>query len=114
MPKEKKKGPATGNSNRHAPLGQQITDDINRSKFAAIRSSSRKGEKEDKYGNSELLNEKETKRIFDLGREQMLEIEMEEQKSMERRCKNRVDVDSSDEEDDLSAIGEIVDDNDEE
>ena len=115
MPKDKKKGPITGTSNKHAPLGQQITDDVNRSKYAAMKSSSCRGEKKDKYSDAELLNEKETKRIFDLGREQMLEIEMEEQRSGERKRRSgRRDMDSSDEEDNFSAMGDILDEDDEE
>lgn len=114
MPKDKKKGPITGSSNKHAPLGQQISDDINRSKYAAMKSSTR-GEKKDKYSDAELLNEKETKRIFDLGREQMLEIEMEEQRAGERKRRSgKRDMDSSDEEDNVSAMGEILDEDDQE
>ena len=45
----------------------------------------------------------------------MLEIEMEEQRSGERKRRSgRRDMDSSDEEDNFSAMGEILDEDDEE
>lgn len=130
MPKEKRKK-VTGNSKRHAPLGQVIADDENRSKYATVRSRSRASDDKelhnDDYEHDEtLLDEKSSRKIFELGREQLLEIEMEEQKNeMERRHneKNKASRgrsksggDSSDDEEDQddmeggSIIGDLTDD----
>lgn len=113
MPKDKKRN-IIGNSKRHAPLGQVIADDENKSKYATVRSRPTKNQDErndlhDESGVGEILDEKTSKRILDLGREQLLEIEMEEQQEMNRRKVNaaktrRVKDDSSDEEDDSNSI----------
>lgn len=121
MPKEKRKN-IIGNSQRHAPLGQVIADDENRSKYATVRSRPRGADSSKKadYDEGEgLLDEKTSRRIFELGREQLLEMEMEEQQYEMERRKNKYsnsrsnENDSSDEEDDMdsgSLIGEVIDD----
>ena len=130
MPKEKRKK-NTGNSKRHAPLGQVIAEDENRSKYATVRSRSLasksgrndNGEHDPLEDDQTLLDEKSSKRIFDLGREQLLEIEMEEQQNeLERRNRKMKEMnarrkggDSSDEEDDDemeggSIVGDLADD----
>jgi|AntRauTorckE5430_2_1112549.scaffolds.fasta_scaffold08965_3 recombination DNA repair RAD52 pathway protein len=121
MPKEKKRGAATGSASKHAPLGQVIADDANRSKYATVRSRQKEeSEKSIKYQEGDLLDEKSTKKIFELSKEQMLEIEMDEQKQMELKRRKAVgarggaDGDSSDEEDNGSTMGDILDDEDEE
>lgn len=125
MPKEKKRGPSTGNTQRHAPLGQVITDDENRSKYATVRSRQRQesDRKNKKYQEEDLLDEKTTQKIFELSKEQMLEIEMEEQRERELMRKKTVGSargdDSEDDEDDgddgnISAMGEILDDEEDE
>lgn len=117
MPKEKKRGPTTGSASRHAPLGQVIADDDNRSKFATVRSRHQKGsEKMSKYQEGELLDERSTKKIFELGQQQMLEIEQDEEKEFEakrRRNRGSANADSSDEEDNGSTMGDILDDEEE-
>ena len=118
MPKEKRRN-VTGNSTRHAPLGQVIADDENRSKYATVRSRPRKDKGNtididnidddgttttttNGNGNSGmLLDEKSSNRIFELGKAQLLEIELEEQQQMEgRKKKKKQSVDSDDEDDD--------------
>eukprot|EP00551_Chaetoceros_affinis_P012252 CAMPEP_0203668198 /NCGR_PEP_ID=MMETSP0090-20130426/4890_1 /ASSEMBLY_ACC=CAM_ASM_001088 /TAXON_ID=426623 /ORGANISM="Chaetoceros affinis, Strain CCMP159" /LENGTH=464 /DNA_ID=CAMNT_0050532571 /DNA_START=90 /DNA_END=1484 /DNA_ORIENTATION=+ len=128
MPKEKRRN-ITGNSTRHAPLGQVIADDENRSKYATVRSRQRNLDYNDDVndngvngdGTDALLDEKTSQRIFELGKEQLLEIEMEEQKELmegreRRRRKNKDDEDDEDDEDDDmdsttgSLIGDLADD----
>jgi len=124
MPKEKKRGATTGSSSRHAPLGQVIADDTNRSKYASVRSRQREdSDKSSKYQEGDLLDEKSTKKIFELSKDQMLEIEEEEQKEMELKRRRGAGArggadaegDSSDEEEDNgSTMGDILNDEDEE
>ena len=102
MPKEKKRA-ITGKSSRHAPLGQQIADDENRSKFATVRSRPRASSIADAEEET-LLDEKTSQKILALSKEQMLEVELEEQKEMEKKRKQKEGIqsrardDSSDEE----------------
>jgi len=114
MPKEKKRGPTTGSASRHAPLGQVIADDENRSKFATVRSRYQdESTKKNKYEEGDLLDEKASAKIFELSKEQMLEIEMEEQRELDtKRRRNRGDDDSSEEEDNGSTMGDILDEED--
>ena len=126
-----------GNSTRHAPLGQVIADDENRSKYATVKSRQQHGGYNNNDGEIDhvngnigeegLLDEKTSQRIFELGKEQLLEIEMEEQRERkekqtrknvsgnDERSKRRGD-DSSDEEDDMdssSIVGDNVEDEEE-
>ena len=116
MPKEKKRGPTTGSASRHAPLGQVIADDENRSKFATVRSRYQdESTKKNKYEEGDLLDEKASAKIFELSKEQMLEIEMEEQRELDtKRRRNRGDDDSREEEDNGSTMGDILDEEDDE
>lgn len=117
MPKEKRRN-VTGNSTRHAPLGQVIADDENRSKFATVRSRPRGADssKLDDDGEEVLLDEKTSRAIFALGKEQLLEIEMEEQQELQRRSNKKKSInnssskndDSSDEEEDDNDSGSII------
>ena len=120
----------TAAANRHAPLGQQYANDENRSKYATVRSRSRSRGRTDtgaesrrrgdgggdvdgvKEGDTTLLDERTSRKILELSKEQMLEVEMEEQKDgVERRRRERDGVrgggkgemDSSDEEGDSSS-----------
>mmetsp|Transcript_3556 Transcript_3556/g.4806 ORF Transcript_3556/g.4806 Transcript_3556/m.4806 type:complete len:463 (-) Transcript_3556:198-1586(-) len=109
MPKEPKKnvGAAVGRSMRHAPLGQVIQTDENRGKYAPIRSRAAKkdGGSDDE---EDLLDERVSRNILQLSREQQLEVEAEESR---KRAKARgrtagagerrrivAEMDSSDEE----------------
>lgn len=70
-----------------------------------------------KYQEGELLDERSTKKIFELGQQQMLEIEQDEEKEFEakrRRNRGSANADSSDEEDNGSTMGDILDDEEEE
>jgi len=80
MPKEKKKERLVGNSSRHAPLGQVIQDHANQGKFATVRSEPRGIQKEETLTNEDFLDEKASRKILQLSREQQLEMELEEQK----------------------------------
>ena len=104
MPKEKKTRAVIGNSSRHAPLGQQIADDENRSKFATVRSRPRASSIASDDEDVTLLDEKTSQKILALSKEQMLEVELDEQKEMENKRKKKEGIqrraqdDSSDEE----------------
>lgn len=121
MPKEKRKN-ITGNSKRHAPLGQVIAEDENRSKYATVRSRQRSADASNKVGpdhEQELLDEKSTRRIFELGKEQLLEIEMEEQNETQRRKKKYTNsrgdnADSSDEEEEMDSGSILAEDDEDE
>jgi len=98
MPKVTHRGRTTTSTNRHAPLGQQYANDENRSKYATVRSRSRSRPRNtdhnrrdgDEGGGEDttLLDEKTSRKILELGKEQMLEVEREEE--MEERRMRRV------------------------
>mmetsp|Transcript_28899 Transcript_28899/g.33578 ORF Transcript_28899/g.33578 Transcript_28899/m.33578 type:complete len:461 (+) Transcript_28899:72-1454(+) len=117
MPKEKKRN-ITGNSSRHAPLGQVIADDENRSKFATVRSrptkASSKGDNYDNEHDDTLLDEKTTKKILQLGKEQLVEIEIEEQQNEINKRKKKSEGDESSDEEDNDEIGSIIGDHEDE
>lgn len=121
MPKESKKV-KIGQSSRHAPLGQVIQDDVNRGKYATSKRGPIGIQKLDDANNDheeELLDERTSKRILELGRLQQQEMMQEEEaeaarnilsssggggafgngKKQKQQMKQRV-VDSSDEEED--------------
>jgi len=81
MPKETKKA-NTGRSTRHAPLGQVIQDDTNRGKFATRKSSLEFGgrgkDDKDHHEESDMLDEKISRKILDLSRDQQREMQDEE------------------------------------
>lgn len=86
MPKEQKKV-KIGASSRHAPLGQVIQDDDNRGKYATSKRviGSATGSKQKHNNNTndeydeELLDERTSRKILELGREQQMEIMQEEE-----------------------------------
>lgn len=84
MPKEPKQRSRTGPATRHAPLGQVIQDDANRGRFATRKSNlaggPAPGEDEDQH---EMLDEKTSRRILDMGRDQQREM-MEEEEEAQR------------------------------
>lgn len=105
MPKEKRKK-NIGNSTRHAPLGQVIADDENRSKYATVRSRPEGADSayDEALTGEEVLDEKTSRRILELGKDQLLEIEMEEQNDVQRRrnknsSRSGANDDSSDDDD---------------
>ena len=113
MPKEKKqKQLAIGQSTRHAPLGQVLQDDMNRGKYAPVRSKPRGGSKKTYSDNDEseshLLDEKTSRRILALSREQQLEMEAEERRERTRGAAAGGTVESSDEEEEVEDGGSIV------
>ena len=124
MPKEKKK-PKIGHSIRHAPLGQVIQDDDNRGKYATYKrviggsAVGSKNHQHDDEHDEELLDEKTSRKILDMGRLQQMEVMQEEEAAAARKivfsekfdggnsggkthkqAKRRDDDDSSDDESD--------------
>ena len=99
MPKEKKLT-IRGQNTRHAPLGQVIQEDENRGRYATIRSRPRGGPKSllDDENENEFLDEKMSRKIFDMSKEQQLELEAEDQREARRKIRN-TNKESSDEED---------------
>ena len=101
MPKVKKIRAAalSVQQTRHAPLGQVLQDDEDRGKYAAVgryRLKPNKGR--DEENDSLLLDEKTSKRILDLSREQQLEIDREDERQRRRKGGLQEAADSSDEE----------------
>ena len=93
----------TGQSTRHAPLGQVIQDDANRDRFASMKKLPRNTADDDAEEQpEELLDVKTSKRILELSREQMREVEEERVRNSSHAQKKVVqnDDDSSDEESD--------------
>mmetsp|Transcript_14559 Transcript_14559/g.20766 ORF Transcript_14559/g.20766 Transcript_14559/m.20766 type:complete len:494 (-) Transcript_14559:250-1731(-) len=118
MPKEKKRS-VTGQSKRHAPLGQVIQQDEDRGKYAISRNRSSSDKKSQTYsdavdtnqeeggeGEEQYLDERTSRKILELGREQRMEMESEEleqqyqqrRRGHNRRRDNSNEADSSDEE----------------
>ena len=103
MPKEKRIN--TGSKHRHAPLGQVIQDDENRDKYATQSTRIKQKHVKSFYANKNnshgqedveeedphLLDEKTSSKILELGREQMLEVEMEERAQLEQQQRQRRD-----------------------
>ena len=101
MPKEAKNKTSTkiGQSTKHAPLGQVIQDDINRNKYATRKISgmafSRRmnaADDEDGEGEEEMeeemLDEKTSRKIIDMGIEQQREVMEEDIAAMQRVVNN--------------------------
>ena len=112
MPKEPKRKMSvkTGQSTRHAPLGQVIQDDANRDRYASLKKLPRATNREDDdVETEELLDVKTSKRILELSRDQMREVEEEKVKSLQKPQNKRVvndsdnssDEESEDEEEDI-------------
>lgn len=100
MPKQKRIRSAalSAQASRHAPLGQTIVEHENRDKFAVVRNRRNKYDKGEEE--EELLDEKTTQRILNLGRQQRLEIEAEEQRKITRKLEEPKPSDSDDEDND--------------
>jgi hypothetical protein len=101
MPKVKKIRSAAlaAKESRHAPLGQMIQEDENRGKYAsAIRNRGGKKSKDEK-DEDELMDEKTTKKILELSREQQLELEREDMQRDHQRKRNNNQAPGSDDED---------------
>ena len=108
MPKEKKNkvmSTKIGQSTKHAPLGQVIQDDINRNKYvtgkiSGMAFSRRMNDNSDEGGmegegmEEEMLDEKTSRKIIDMGIEQQREV-MEEDAAMQRVVVDNDDVSSS-------------------
>jgi hypothetical protein len=122
MPKAKKlRAPALESKQvRHEPLGQAIEGDILRGKYAAPSRGRRKQSNQGAQ-NEEYLDEKTSKKILDMSREQQMEEEIDEQRKWHSGGKQRNnssmsndnDYDDSDEEE-VEEIEEIILDDDEE
>jgi essential nuclear protein 1 len=113
MPKVKKIRSAAlaAKESRHAPLGQMIQEDENRGKYAAAIRSRGKKLKDDKE-EDELMDEKTTKKILELSREQQLELEREEMQRDQRKRNHQAP--GSDDEDDDDDESVPLEDNEEE
>jgi essential nuclear protein 1 len=103
MPKVKKIRAAAldAQQTRHAPLGQVIQDDENRGKYAVVGRNRATGRNDDEEA-EELLDEKTSKRILEISREQQLEVEIEEERERKSRSSQKarvVDSDYDEEED---------------
>ena len=83
-----------------------IADDENRSKYATVRSRPEGADSayDEALTGEEVLDEKTSRRILELGKDQLLEIEMEEQNDVQRRrnknsSRSGANDDSSDDDD---------------
>ena len=112
MPKVKKIRSAAlaGKQARHAPLGQIIQEDENRGKYApAVRNRRpKKDDKEEK--DDDLMDERASKRILEMSREQQLEMEREDAQRQQRERNHAKRVESDEEEDEDSVPLEEGDD----
>ena len=77
MPKEKRAKALVGQSTRHAPLGQVIRDDEDRAKYATAKARRAMRDADDSDDEHELMDEKTSRRILNLSRDQQLEVEGE-------------------------------------
>jgi essential nuclear protein 1 len=84
---------------RHEPLGQVIEGDSLRGKYAPPSRGRRKMRK-NADGEEEFLDEKTSKKILDMTKDQQIEVEMEDQQERQKResQKRQGVVDSEDEE----------------
>lgn len=103
MPKVKKaiRAPALASRKaRHDPLGQVIEGDAIRGKYAAP-SRGRNKTKKNEGTEEEFLDEKTTKKILDLTKEQQVDLEVEHHREWQRKNQNQQTIpalDSDDEE----------------
>jgi len=112
MPKQKRIRSAalSARATRHAPLGQTILEDENRNKFALVKNRCKKRcELPEDNDDEELLDEKTSKRILILSKQQQLEIEAEE--SSNTRQKIREDVENDDENSEEESLNDELNDN---
>jgi essential nuclear protein 1 len=80
---------------RHAPLGQVIQDDENRGRYAVVGRNRAAGKNDDEVV-QELLDEKTSKRILEISREQQLEFEIEEERARKSHSSRKARVVYSD------------------
>ena len=115
MPKAKKlRAPALqAQEVRHEPLGQVIEGDSQRgSKYAP--NTGRRKRRKDLAGEGEFLDEKTAQKIVEMSREQQIEEEIDEQRSLHQKNQRQQQqqtkglIDDSDEEDEEEEIEEIV------
>jgi hypothetical protein len=76
---------ALSTSTRQAPLGQVIQDDENRGKYASITSRRTKRRKDDEDHVDEFFDEKTSRRILELSRDQQLEEEAEGERQQRKK-----------------------------
>mmetsp|Transcript_2890 Transcript_2890/g.4669 ORF Transcript_2890/g.4669 Transcript_2890/m.4669 type:complete len:440 (-) Transcript_2890:19-1338(-) len=106
MPKDKRirSSALSAQATRHAPLGQTIIEDEHRDKFAVVRQRREKPHRKNNDGqeeDEELLDEKATRKILQLSREQQLEMEAEDVREQRRqRNKKSADMEEDEAEDD--------------
>ena len=110
MPKAKKlRAPALASQQvRHEPLGQTIEGDSQRGSKYAISTSRRKRRK-DHAEDGEFLDEKTSRKILEMSREQQIEEEIDEQRSWHRKKEQEAQRkgmlgDSDDEDDEIEEI----------
>lgn len=114
MPKGKKirSTVLSAQATRHAPLGQTILEDEHRDKFAVVRQrrekSHRKGDEDDEE--EELLDEKATRKILQLSREQQLEVEADEVREQRRQRNKKMAIENGDEDEESVLLEEEEDD----
>lgn len=93
---------------RHAPLGQTIQEDENRDKFAVVRNRRKGNAKDDKEEDEEeLLDEKTTRKILELSRQQRLEMEAEELREQRRKRNVKFEKDDDEEDEEESVEYEV-------
>jgi hypothetical protein len=111
MPKAKKlRAPALESQKvRHEPLGQIIEGDTQRGSKYAPSTGRRMRKKDHQAGDGEFFDEKTSRKILEMSREQQIEEEIDEQRLWHQKNKRQQQqvVDDSDEEDD-EEIEEIV------
>mmetsp|Transcript_7332 Transcript_7332/g.12770 ORF Transcript_7332/g.12770 Transcript_7332/m.12770 type:complete len:459 (+) Transcript_7332:142-1518(+) len=119
MPKVKKlRAPALESQQaRHEPLGQVIEGDALRGKYAAPSRGRRKPKKGSKT-DEEYLDEKTSKRILDMSKEQQMEDEIEEQKAWQQKYRGQLGeqnqmIQDSDEEEEEEVEEIIIEEGDE-
>lgn len=108
MPKVKKirSNALTAQAERHKPLGQAIQEDANRNKFAARKDRRKNREQKDDL-EGEFLDEKTSKRILELSREQKLQMEVEEDVQRRKSSKSlshEIDLDDDDDDEELQEL----------
>ena len=111
MPKAKKlRAPALDSQQvRHEPLGQVIDNDSERgSKYAPV--TGRRKRRKDQAGEGEFLDEKTSKKILEMSREQQIEEEIDEQRLWHQKNKRQQsqlsegNLDDSDEDEEIEEI----------
>jgi len=125
MPKVKKlRAPALDSQQvRHEPLGQVIDGDSERgSKYAP--NTGRRKRRKDQAGEGEFLDEKTSRKILEMSREQQIEEQVDEQRSLHLKNRRQQQeqtqlskgmLDDSDDEEDDEELEEIsVDEGDDE